>query len=945
MQLESLPADLQQLVDTISQTPLGEEETAMVRKALALAEQYDLPVWAYKLRMWLNQSVFVTGDTDALLSSFTKTLAIHDSNPEKFPLVTDDGTQLLFQYKWVAEELNNSPAYSLAQIHAIYADMERRFRESGASPAGYLQVRFSSATERGEWDDAARFYGELQSAPRDDLSHCEACFRSAAAMYHNEIGEPERALELYEEIFSGRFTCGDEPEHSEARAMYLYLRRGDETRGDLEHAKALHHKSLAALRRNPDPGSMLLTHIDFCVLTGNVARALELAEGRMKSFETPLLNVAFQFRALTILARLADALVAEGEGERLIRGTSAPYISRLLDVIESRERTAVEIAPLAWARAKRIAAQFDERNGNSYYESMLERAQDAERIDVQLGFEQFEAPEPEPESAVPAAEPNSVLEHVAAVRNAVRVDYSAAVDLYRRGLALASAAADSGTPDPDAVELVLALLNVPSELVPAGAPAFDMLLDDLARVGSPRLAGVIGGFGPRFLEGLSADDRPQILEQAQEISEAEPSGAAVLLLEGANLLALPGQEDAARALELTQIAQKFAAGTVTRQRIALASASFALDTGELSAVARALKIAEENSFGAYLLDANLAFLTGTLAYLEHHPEQGVAAMEEAVALALKAGNKEAAWRYLVRKANVQGNVGSRPDAIRTIRRALRLLAQTPEREEHEKGLNLLLGRFLLDAGDPNGALEPLTQVLDAHFSNGPDQVEDPEGLLEVLRYVGEAAFAAGDYQQAYSAWNYALTVASEAERTSDEFGVALRLSGFLVQMEDEDAVGLADRALELARGMNDPVALAEAAKSRAVAGVVCAQSEDVSVLEEAESALRDEDTAVDPQIRVVALLELEMHRARLLWRMDSNDEAAASALRAAGSARELGIAAALGDALTIAGLANRDAGNLPGALVSLREAHELALAAGETDAFLAERIAEIEAAL
>ena len=78
MQYETPTPELQELLDTIEITPMGNEELELVRRALTLAEQENLPVWAYTLRLWFNRSTFRMGDTDALFTSFTKSLAIHD---------------------------------------------------------------------------------------------------------------------------------------------------------------------------------------------------------------------------------------------------------------------------------------------------------------------------------------------------------------------------------------------------------------------------------------------------------------------------------------------------------------------------------------------------------------------------------------------------------------------------------------------------------------------------------------------------------------------------------------------------------------------------------------------------------------------------------------------------------------------------------------------------
>lgn len=87
MRLETPPPALQDLIDQARAMPLGREERDVVRQALTMAEELHLDGWAYLLRLWFNRSCFMVGDTDALLTSFTRSLAIHDSNPGTVPPV------------------------------------------------------------------------------------------------------------------------------------------------------------------------------------------------------------------------------------------------------------------------------------------------------------------------------------------------------------------------------------------------------------------------------------------------------------------------------------------------------------------------------------------------------------------------------------------------------------------------------------------------------------------------------------------------------------------------------------------------------------------------------------------------------------------------------------------------------------------------------------------
>ncbi|WP_029068116.1 hypothetical protein [Jonesia quinghaiensis] len=898
MHLETAPPQLQELIERAEYMPMGDEELQVVRSAMNLAEELTLDGWAYKLRLWHNRSAFRMGDTDALLTSFTRSLAIHDSDPERFPLEVDEDTHLLFQYKWVAEMLNESPAYSLGQIQGIYADMERRFQEAGASPSGYLQTRFGGATDRGEWAEAEEIFTQLQAAPRDDLSHCEACYRSTAAMYHRDKGQPERALELFEEIFSGHLTCGDEPEYSEAQAMFLHLRAGN-----LDAARALHHKSLTAVRVNPDPGSMLLRHIEFCVITGNTPRALSLLEQFPRVFDVSPLSVTRQFDCLTTLAVLSNAMTSEGQGQLPIRGTNAPYFATLLGSEVTGDRTPRDIEDTAWARARAIADSFNTRNGNTHYTALYESKQNllAERYDLPLGIEEYETPV----DNAPVAQPTTVLDYVAAVRNTMLTNPQEAVNLYQAGLALP---ADDNTP-----ELVLAVLHAPDGVLPDTAPTFDALVATLGETGLPALAATMSEYGPRFLKDLTNEDAPALTAKAAELAPQHPVDAAYLYLELSDLTAPTNPE---QALTYATQAQTLMRGQAGQYKTALMVAGTALSLGNVEDASAALDTADALAHGSARLETHATFLRASIATQQENWDTALSLFDQAAHQALSSADHAVAWQLFARKASVHASLGMLPDAARAMRRAVRYATTADIDEQRRMNLTYTLGRYLLDAGLPHDALANLTESLDWQFENDGE----PELILEHLQAVGEAGYASGDYQQAFSAWVYALGYAEDNKQPDREFTIALRLTDFLTEVGHEEAVDYAERAWNLATTQEQPLAQAEAAKRVAIAQVVVAQTTDLSALERGEEALNAD--GVDPQDRAIALIELRMHRARLLWRMDHNEEAAAAATTVAGMARDIDLTPALADALTIAGLAHRDAGNTTQARENLEAARD-----------------------
>lgn len=917
MRLETPPPALQDLIDQARAMPLGREERDVVRQALTMAEELHLDGWAYLLRLWFNRSCFMVGDTDALLTSFTRSLAIHDSNPERFPLSVDEDTHLLFQYKWVADLLNDSPAYSLTQITQIYNDMERRYQQAGVSPSGYLQTRFGGACDRGEWDDAEHYFAQLQAAPRDDLSHCDACSRSTAALYYRDKGDTQRARELLQEIFDGNFMCGDEPEYSETQAMFLALRDND-----LESARFLHHKSLTAIRAKEEPGSMLLAHVDFCVLTGNTPRAVALVEQFPRVFDASPLNVARQFHCLTTLAVLADAMIADGHGDLPIRGTSAPHFARLLglphhDGTPTRDLTPHDISAPAWQQARTHADAFNARNNTSHYDTLYAnaRARREERWDLPLGIDEYHTPVSTPVAPTPV----SVLDHVAAIYNTITTQPDQALTHYQ-------ASRDLPTTD-DSPELTLALFSAPVGALPDNAPAYNDLLDDLATAGRPELAATMHAVGPRYLTDLTTTDIDVLLTTADALRTTHPGDAAYLLLDAADILTAT---DPARAHSLATDAHTLMTGQAGRYKTALMAAGTALNNGDADTASTLLAQAEPLAYGNHRLDTHATFLRATLAIHRNDWATALSCFDQAATTALSHNNVTAAWQLLARKATIHTTINQPTDAARTLRQALRHADTAQVDQPTRISLTGDLGRALLAAGHPHDAIGHLSEALDWHITND----SAPDVVLELLHTLGEAGYASGHAQQAFSAWMYALNYAEEHNQPTIQYTTAIRLADFLTEVEHEDAPTYAAQAMALATEHGEPLAVVQAAKRVATTNVAITRSADLSALDHAEQAL--DAATVSEADQMMARIELGMHRAQLLWRMDHNADAIAAAHLVADLARSASVTPAVVDALTIMGLAHRDAGEPHDARARLSEARDLITADSTKDGHTAE---------
>jgi hypothetical protein len=792
--------------------------------------------------------------------------------------------------------------------------------------SGYLQTQFGGACERGDWDAAARYFNELQAAPRDDLSHCEACYRSTAAMYYADRGETDRALELFEEIFSGQFVCGDEPEYSESQAAHLYLKTEN-----FDEAKRLHLKSLAALAQHPEPSGIVLRHALFCLVTGNTERALDLVEKNAKLFDASELNVARQFDALTLLGVLTDALQKAGRGAIPVRGTGTHNYDVVLRGIAPAagggDFTADELAVFVWDRAAEIVAQFDARNGNDHYAQRLAARKELldTRYDLPIGIDVFEPVESYTTEVV-EPELNSGLEYVAAVANTLP-NVSAALDLVRQGRNRHI----DGDFEEGITDAFLHLLDV--DLSESGV-ARETLADAFERSGLVTAAKAVLTIGEKLAGPVDEEDLKafeNLIERAQEVDD--PASTAFLALHLAQRMSFSAPE---RANELLSLALENRPTQPVMQRAAIITADLALGANQIEDGRQALEQAAALSYGAIGEDIDVASIQARVGLWTEQYDQAVERYNHAIDIALGAQDYARAWPLLMNLSRAYAGNGSADDAVRALKRAQRYAQRTTATAPQLQAINYALGTQLVNAGHPHDALAPLTAVVDWNMENGGD----PENVAAALIALGEASLRAEEYQQAFSAWYYGLDYSEENDLKEAEYGFALRLADFLLDSEHPEAPDFAERAYNLAQEQDDPVQVVNAAKRVATAQVVISETDDFSKLDKALDQLIATGEKGSPEVEVTRI-EATLHKARLLWRLEKGIEAGEAALEAVQIAADIDLGEAQFDALVLAGVAFKSAGATDRARQALEEAQRFSEPGESPYEFAAQQLADL----
>lgn len=274
---------------------------------------------------------------------FARISRMWDARPEDFSEWEEH--QLYWRYKWVTTALLQVPEVPLAAIERWTGEMRDRYRTAGHGMQPVYAMRYQVAAHTGAGRDEA--YDLWVSRPRTDLSDCEACETRHLALHHVAAGDDARALEAWAPVLTGRQTCLEEPFASMAHALTPLLRAGR-----LDEARSCHLTGYRFARGKPDMAGSIGLHLEFCALSRNEGRGLEVLAENRALFEitgAPLDRLDFLTGVEILLARLA------GQGHEDVAVAGPPGRNWTVGTLLSQVR----------ADASGLAAAFDARNGTA----------------------------------------------------------------------------------------------------------------------------------------------------------------------------------------------------------------------------------------------------------------------------------------------------------------------------------------------------------------------------------------------------------------------------------------------------------------------------------------------------------------------------------------------------------------------------------------------------
>ncbi|MET9606453.1 tetratricopeptide repeat protein [Streptomyces sp. NPDC006512] len=314
---------------------------------------------------------------------FARLLQEYDRDPGAFD--ASDTHSLFWRFKWVSGQIINSPDVPLSAVTGYLDDMEKRYRIAGYSERAVRQSEYFLADAIGDDERAERAMERWRAADRDRMSDCHACETNSQGSYWAGRGEDAKAIGIWEPVLNGGQTCMEEPHRVLARSLRPLLRLG---RAD--DARSHHLRGYRMARGKEGLLRAIGQHIEFCALTGNEARGVEiLAEHatHLRALADVRTQMDFYGGVLVLLRRLSEL----GHGA----DRTVPY--------DGSARTVDELHGMLRAEALHIAERFDVRNGTTRVsERFLARIEQAPFVGV-LPLGVRSAALPRPAAAVPPA--------------------------------------------------------------------------------------------------------------------------------------------------------------------------------------------------------------------------------------------------------------------------------------------------------------------------------------------------------------------------------------------------------------------------------------------------------------------------------------------------------------------------------------------------------------
>lgn len=336
------PEDLRAALAATEQEPGGRPRSVRAEALLDAADHLGDPEIQIRALHTVIEAYQRGGESFRSPVLFSRLLRLWDRHGKTLR----DASRLEYEthwvFKWMTSDLLSVPEVPLATVHGFVDEMERRYRLAGYGLRAVHAQRFLIARHLGDTAEAERHFGRWLAAERDPMSDCRACEHQAQGMWRAETGDDVAALRLWRPTIDSVLSCVDEPASTLAASLKPLLRQGRH-----DEARTNHLRGYRLLQGHVEQRTAFGRHLEFCVLTGNADRGLDILAENRGLFDPP-------FEPLEYLEFLACATL-------LVRGYAAAEVT--VAGPEGRDWPVAELLRRMESEVDDLRRRFDERNG------------------------------------------------------------------------------------------------------------------------------------------------------------------------------------------------------------------------------------------------------------------------------------------------------------------------------------------------------------------------------------------------------------------------------------------------------------------------------------------------------------------------------------------------------------------------------------------------------
>ncbi|HUN36813.1 MAG TPA: hypothetical protein VMU95_32860 [Trebonia sp.] len=315
-----------------SALPNGHAKAQQLEALAARAKEAADPRLEAQVLIALSRAHEYSAEQDKLPIVFGRLLSLLDQFPDAVGSLSHT---IHWQLKWMTSGLLGNPDVPLAVGQRWLGELENRYRQKAYSLRPVHAQRSLLALNVGDFPVASQQMEASIAAARDQMADCQACERNDWGRWQAAIGDDNEALSYWEPVLKGNLACAEEPHRVLGHALLPLLRTGrlDEARGAFLRGYSLARQKISLM-------VSVGQHIEFCALTGNEARGLEiLAEhhGFLADRQAAarqrldfIGGVTVLLRRLTMLGH--DSLPVGGAGTHTVGSLTAELEAEIRDI-------------------------------------------------------------------------------------------------------------------------------------------------------------------------------------------------------------------------------------------------------------------------------------------------------------------------------------------------------------------------------------------------------------------------------------------------------------------------------------------------------------------------------------------------------------------------------------------------------------------------------------